>query len=190
MYGTRIYVPVASYCDKANADGFLADGRLVAVDIVDATIVATFDVVPGRNNMGGMWGYAGTTIDPATGHLFTATGNSWVFDPECGCILEDVDYGESLVELDPDLHVIAANRPEGVGSRGWSRRRGDRARSGGRACSPRPAAGGQGCSAAGQGNDRSDRPLQQLRRRLRARRPRGGWARHDDRGRRLQRHPC
>ena len=114
MYGTRVYVPVASYCDKPNADGFLADGRLVAVDVVDAAIVATFDVVPGRNNMGGMWGYAGTSIDPATGHLFTATGNSWVFDPDCGCILEDVDYGESLVELDPDLNVIAANRPEGI----------------------------------------------------------------------------
>ena len=80
MHGTRLYVPVASYCDKSNADGFLADGRLVAVDVVDATIVATFDVVPGRNNMGGMWGYAGTSIDPKTGHLFTATGNSWVFD--------------------------------------------------------------------------------------------------------------
>ena len=114
MHGTRVYVPVASYCDKANADGFLADGRLVAVDIVDAAIVATFDVVPGPNNMGGMWGYAGTSIDPATGRLFTATGNSWVFDPDCGCILEDVDYGESLVELDPDLNVIAANRPEGI----------------------------------------------------------------------------
>ena len=71
-------------------------------------IVATFDVVPGPNNMGGIWGYAGISIDPATGHLWTATGNSWVFDPDCGCIVEDVDYGESLVELDPDLNVIAA----------------------------------------------------------------------------------
>jgi outer membrane protein assembly factor BamB len=110
-FGTRVYVPVASYCDKADEDGFLAEGRLVAVDVVDARIVAGFDPVAGPNNMGGMWGYAGTSIDPATGHLWTATGNSWVYDPECGCTVEDVGYAESVVELDRDLNVLASNRP-------------------------------------------------------------------------------
>ena len=33
--GTRVYVPVASYCDKPDADGYFADGRLVAVDVID-----------------------------------------------------------------------------------------------------------------------------------------------------------
>jgi outer membrane protein assembly factor BamB len=114
MFGTRVYVPIASYCDKADEDGYLADGRLVAVDVVDAHIVASFDPVAGPNNMGGMWGYAGTSIDPATGHLWTATGNSSVYDPECGCMVEDADYAESVVELDPDLNVFASNRPEEI----------------------------------------------------------------------------
>ncbi|MGH3018440.1 MAG: hypothetical protein ACRDLU_08720 [Gaiellaceae bacterium] len=67
--GDRLYVPVASYCDKADPDGYLADGRLVAVDVVVGRIAATFDVVGGPNNMGGIWGYAGVSIDPQTGHL-------------------------------------------------------------------------------------------------------------------------
>jgi outer membrane protein assembly factor BamB len=114
LRGDRLYVPVASYCDKPDPDGYLADGRLVAVDVVDPRIVASFDVVEGPNNMGGIWGYAGVSIDPETGHLWTATGNSWVHDPECDCIVETAGYGESVVELDADLDLIAWNRPVGI----------------------------------------------------------------------------
>ena len=32
LRGNRVYVPVASFCDKPDQDGFVADGRLVAVD--------------------------------------------------------------------------------------------------------------------------------------------------------------
>jgi outer membrane protein assembly factor BamB len=114
FFGTRVYVPVASYCDEANADGYLADGRLVAVDVVDAAITGTFDVVPGPNNMGGIWGYGGISIDQSTGLLWTTTGNSELYDPECGCIVEMAGYGESLVVLDRDLNVVASSRPEGI----------------------------------------------------------------------------
>jgi outer membrane protein assembly factor BamB len=114
IVGARVYVPVASYCDKSAADDFFADGRLVAVDVALARIVATFDVVPGPNNLGGIWGYAGTSIDPLTGNLWTATGNSWVYDPECDCHVETAGYGESVVVLDRDLNVLAFNRPEGL----------------------------------------------------------------------------
>lgn len=114
LRGDRLYVPVASYCDKSDADGYLADGRLVAVDVRDPRIVATLDVVEGPNNMGGIWGYAGASVDPQTGHLWTATGNSWVHDPECDCIVETAGYAESVVELDTDLNVVAWSRPEGL----------------------------------------------------------------------------
>jgi outer membrane protein assembly factor BamB len=114
FYGTRVYVPVASYCDEANDDGYLADGRLVAVDVVDAAVAASFDVVPGPNNMGGIWGYGGTSVDQATGHLWTTTGNSELYDPECGCIVETAGYAESVVELDRDLNVLGWSRPEGI----------------------------------------------------------------------------
>jgi outer membrane protein assembly factor BamB len=112
--GDDVYVPVASYCDEPGFDGLLADGRLVAVDVDTHSIVHTFDVVPGPTNMGGIWGFGGASVDPLTGDLWTATGNSWVYDPACGCIREDIDEGESVVQLSPSLDVLAADRPPGV----------------------------------------------------------------------------
>ncbi len=115
LRGNRLYVPVASFCDKPDLDGYNADGRLVAVDVLDPRIVASLDITEGPNNMGGIWGYAGVTIDPDTGHLWTATGNGFVFDPECGgCLVETAGYAEAVLELDADLNVVAWNRPEDV----------------------------------------------------------------------------
>ena len=114
LRGNRLYVPVASFCDKPDADGYLADGRLVAVDVVDPRIVASFDTIEGPNNMGGIWGYAGVSVDPETGHLWTATGNGFVFDPECGCLVETSGYAEAALELDADLNLVAFNRPDDV----------------------------------------------------------------------------
>jgi hypothetical protein len=117
LRGNRLYVPVASFCDKPDADGFVADGRLMAVDVLEPRIVAALDVTEGPNNMGGIWGYPGVTIDPDTGHLWTATGNSFVVDPECGgCLVETAGYAEAVLELDADLNVVAWNRPEDVAS--------------------------------------------------------------------------
>lgn len=114
LRGNRLYVPVASYCDKPDPDGYVADGRLVAVDVVDPRIVTSFDTVEGPNNMGSIWGYAGVSIDPETGHLWTATGNGFVSDPECGCLVETSGYAEAALELDADLNLIAFNRPDDV----------------------------------------------------------------------------
>jgi outer membrane protein assembly factor BamB len=115
LRGNRLYVPVASFCDKPDADGYNADGRLVAVDVLDPRIVASLDITEGPNNMGGIWGYAGVTVDPNTGHLWTATGNGFVFDPECGgCLVETAGYAEAVLELDADLNVLAWNRPDDV----------------------------------------------------------------------------
>ncbi len=33
LVGSRLYVPIASYCDQPDADGHYADGRVVAVDV-------------------------------------------------------------------------------------------------------------------------------------------------------------
>jgi hypothetical protein len=111
-----VYVPVASYCDKSDADGQFADGRLIAVDTAQARVSATYDVVPGPSNLGGIWGYGGTSVDPRDGSIWTATGNSWVFDPDCGCIREGVGDAESIVQLTPELQVLARHRPEGLPS--------------------------------------------------------------------------
>jgi outer membrane protein assembly factor BamB len=48
-----------------------------------------------------IWGRAGATIDPATGNLFVATGNG----PYNG----KTDWGDSIIELDPEAKQILAN---------------------------------------------------------------------------------
>ncbi len=114
LVGDRLYVPVASYCDEADPSGVIAEGRLVAIDVDDASPVASFDVVPGPSNLGGIWGYGGTSVDPDTGMLWTATGNAAVYDATCDCLLEAVGYAEAVVELSPDLAVLAWNRPSPI----------------------------------------------------------------------------
>jgi outer membrane protein assembly factor BamB len=48
-----------------------------------------------------IWGRAGAIIDPATGNIFVATGNG----PYNGT----TDWGDSLIELDPDATQVLAN---------------------------------------------------------------------------------
>ena len=116
LAGGRVYVPVASYCDEPGPRGHFADGRLIAVDVAQRRVVASFDVVPGPDNLGGIWGYGGTSVDPGDGTIWTATGNSWVFDPACGCVEEGVGYAESIVKLSPDLVLLDSDRPSGIPS--------------------------------------------------------------------------
>ena len=108
-----LYVPVASYCDVRGDDGRLANGRLVAVNVDRAAQVGVFDPVPGEENLGGIWGWGGVSVDPAGKLLYTGTGNSYVFDPSCNCIVDDAFYGDSMVKLTPDLQVVGSNRPTG-----------------------------------------------------------------------------
>ena len=48
-----------------------------------------------------IWGRAGAVIDPATGNIFVATGNG----PYNGA----TDWGDSVIELDPDATQVLAN---------------------------------------------------------------------------------
>jgi hypothetical protein len=44
--------------------------------------------------------------------LYTGVGNSYAFDEECHCIVDDAGYGDSVVKLTPDLRVAGFGRPE------------------------------------------------------------------------------
>jgi hypothetical protein len=119
-----LYIPVASYCDvgvdesEDEDDEEFANGRLVAVDVDRAAQTAVFDPVPGDDNLGGIWGWGGASVDPAGQFVFTGVGNSHTFDDDCGCIVDDAGYGDSVVKLRPDLRVSAAGRPAGYPSTG------------------------------------------------------------------------
>jgi len=114
----KVYVPVASYCDAGDEMGVHAEGRLVAVDVDRAVQSAVFDPVPGQDNLGGIWGWGGASVDPAGRLLFTGVGNSYTFDQGCQCYVDDAGYGDSVVKLTPDLRVAGVGRPSGYPNTG------------------------------------------------------------------------
>jgi hypothetical protein len=109
LVGSRLYVPIASYCDEpAPATGAYPTGGLSIVDVATARLDGGFAVSP-PGTLGGIWGYGGTSVDPLTGDLWTATGNSEPLGDA-----ETQGYAETALELSPTLSVVDWNRPEGI----------------------------------------------------------------------------
>jgi outer membrane protein assembly factor BamB len=72
-------------------------------------VTATFFPAQGSSG-GGIWGWGGASIDPATNNVFVATGNS-------SGSSQTVGYSEQIIELSADLStVIAHNHPSLPGS--------------------------------------------------------------------------
>jgi outer membrane protein assembly factor BamB len=67
-------------------------------------VLAAFLPAGPRINGGGIWGPGGVSIDPATGDVFTATGNA-LTNPE------SFRYCENVVELSSTLRVLGSNYP-------------------------------------------------------------------------------
>jgi hypothetical protein len=65
--------------------------------------VEVWDPVPGPENLGGIWGWGGVSVDPADGSIYTAVGNSHSWSDECGCYVDDAGYGDHVVHLTADL---------------------------------------------------------------------------------------
>lgn len=93
------YAETASYCDLTPYHG-----KIVAVKIATHTVLGTFLPAGPRTNGGGIWGPGGVSIDPATGDVFTATGNA-LTNPE------NFRYCENVVELSSALRVLGSNYP-------------------------------------------------------------------------------
>lgn len=110
----RLLVPVASYCDQPDEHGDPAEGGVLGVDLATRTVVTRFDSVPGPANLGGVWGWGGTSVEPDGSAIYTAIGNSDVQDPGCDCKVDDAGFGDSVVRLTADLEPIDSNRPPDV----------------------------------------------------------------------------
>src|SRR5438874_8091364 len=91
------YAETASYCDLTPYHG-----KIVAVRIATHTVLGTFFPPGPRTNGGGIWGPGGISIDPATGDVFTATGNA-LTNPE------NIRYCENVVDLSSVLQVLGSN---------------------------------------------------------------------------------
>ena len=114
----RLYVPVASYCDVGAPDGFFPEGGLITIPLADPESSGEWDAVPGAQNLGGVWGWGGVSVDPDTGTIFTAVGNSHQWSDECACYLDDAGYGNHVVALTPDLSSVVASQDPGIESTG------------------------------------------------------------------------
>ena len=99
----RLYIPIASYCDVGPPDGPFPEGRLVSIPLDRPDAVEVWDPVPGPENLGGVWGWGGVSVDPADGSIYTAVGNSHTWSEECGCYVDDAGYGDNIVHLTADL---------------------------------------------------------------------------------------
>lgn len=93
-----LYVQSAGHCDFAPYHG-----ALTQVAIAKRKVVHVFRP-SGTFDGGGIWGAGGASYDPATHHLFVATGNA-LTNPE--------SFGQSdqVVELDKNLAVVGSNYP-------------------------------------------------------------------------------
>lgn len=112
VVGRSAYVAVASYCDAPDKNGNPPDGYLLRVDLARHTVTAKLDVVPGPHNLGGIWGWGGVSVDPATGSLFTSTGNSIVMSN--GDRIEDAGHAERVLRLSPALRVVDSTKPQAL----------------------------------------------------------------------------
>ena len=101
----RLYVPIASYCDAGASNGF-PEGSLLAIPLDVPGAISTWDPVPGPDNLGGMWGWGGVSIDPDDGLVYTGVGNSHVWSDECSCFVDDAGAGNKIVALSPDLTSV------------------------------------------------------------------------------------
>ncbi|HXY84286.1 MAG TPA: PQQ-binding-like beta-propeller repeat protein [Gaiellaceae bacterium] len=102
----RLYVGVASYCDEGPEGDQFPDGRLVAIPLANPGAATAWEPVPGPGNLGGIWGWGGVSVDPATGDVYTGIGNSHSFSAACSCDVDDAGYGDQMVELSPDLSSV------------------------------------------------------------------------------------
>lgn len=107
LFGGRLYVTVASHCDRAPYYG-----DTVEINVSQHAIVSRFYPAgppSGGVSGGGIWGYGGAAIDPATQHVFVATGNALSSQ-------DNYLYSDAVVELTPSLAVLDWNSPPLTGT--------------------------------------------------------------------------
>jgi outer membrane protein assembly factor BamB len=106
LFDGRLYVTVASHCEIQPYNG-----RVVAIDVASHTISNVFYAIPPTDGVsgGGIWGPGGVSIDPATGDVFTGTGNA-------DTTPDNFAFSDSILELSSTLSLQSAERPELTGT--------------------------------------------------------------------------
>ena len=79
----------------------LADGTVTVFNALCSNLHILFTATTCSQLQSGIWARGGAVIDPETNNVFVTTGNG-IYDANAG----GVDYGDSVIELSPDLTQI------------------------------------------------------------------------------------
>jgi len=109
----KLYIAFAGHCDAAPYQGYL-----LAYDANTLALTASFITTPGGSG-GGIWQSGNGPLVDDAGRVYVMTGNSIGLpgtDPRSNCIYESESpfshyYGDSLVQLSPDLVALAKFTP-------------------------------------------------------------------------------
>ena len=64
LVGHRRRLRRSGRCDSPDEENRLAEGRVVALDPATGAQKALWVTVPGPDNMGGVWGWGGVSVEP------------------------------------------------------------------------------------------------------------------------------
>jgi hypothetical protein len=104
-----IYIGTGSYCDRPMV------GKLIRVQVASKQVSSWTVVPPELGGGGSIWGWGGPAWSDARQALFVVTGNAFEGGTNTGAAFDEAaGYGEQLVEVSPDLHVLAASHPADV----------------------------------------------------------------------------
>jgi hypothetical protein len=107
-----VYVPTAAYCDSSSLGG------VFRVDTASQQVTRWIAVPNDEGGGGGPWGWGGLAYDSETDHLYAATSGAFAGGSNTGDdYTEAAGYGDSLVELEPDLSVAASSHPSDLPDR-------------------------------------------------------------------------
>ena len=101
LFNGFLYIATGSHCDQGPYYG-----HVIRVDVQSRATLTWYSngLGPTGPSGGGIWGWGGVWIDSRDGNVYVATGNLFT-NPE------NSPYGDSIVRLTSDLHVVSSTRP-------------------------------------------------------------------------------
>jgi PQQ-like domain len=102
-----VYVPVGSFCDQSPMQG-----KLLRVVVATKQVTRWISSPNAIGGGGSIWGWGGASYSTKTGSLYVGTGNTFEGGTNTGeKFNQQAGYGVQLVQLSPDLKVVASSKP-------------------------------------------------------------------------------
>ena len=103
-----VYVPTGSFCDVPPMQG-----QLIRVVLASKTVSRWFSVPSSLGGGGSIFGWGGAAYSTSTHSLYVGTANTFEGGTNTGAGFDQqAGYGEHLVQLSPDLTVLASSKPD------------------------------------------------------------------------------